>query len=169
MSRSPHVCEKIRRLTCVFEDFEADPTPGQFAASRGYNEDRWETATQEEFDAAYEKYCQGCEYQQLLEDGDIDIKSLITTLPRFCKLRSLRILEDLTGLLEDWFGYDRCFTYSKAGKRFFLALTTAFSVSRLGIAELVVGSFSGDLPSLIGIVQGFVPAKLRLYQKALGT
>jgi hypothetical protein len=86
----------------------------------------------------------------------------MAALPRFCRLRSLRVLEDLRGLLEDWGCHDRCFTYSKAGQRLFLALASALSISGLGIEELVLGSFRGGAPSLLGIVQGLSPARLGL-------
>jgi hypothetical protein len=48
--------------------------------------------------------------QQLLRGGNLDIENLVAALPRFCRLRSLRILEDLRGQLGDWCCHDHCFT-----------------------------------------------------------
>ena len=43
------------------------------------------------------------------------------------------------------------------------------SVSGLSIEELSLRSFLVDSPSLIGIIQGLAPTRLRLYQQAFGT
>jgi hypothetical protein len=124
--------------------------------------------TQEEFDEVYKKYCRGYQYQQLLKGGNLDIESLVAALPCFCRIRLLRILEDLRGLLEDWCCHDHCFAYSKAGQPLFRALKSALSISGLSIEELLLGTFHGDAPSLIGIIQSLAPARLGLYQEAFG-
>jgi hypothetical protein len=166
MSKSPYVCERVQRLTCYFADLEAGRTPEKFAESRGIDRKYW---TQEEFNDAYEEYCRSCQYQELLEDGNVDIATLAAALPLFRRLRSIQILRDLSDLEEDWSDLDGSSTYSQAGQRFFEAITSALSVSELGIEELLLGSFDFDSPSLIGIIQSLAPGRLRLYQQAFGT
>ena len=121
MLRSAYTCPSIQRLTCFFEDYETSRTPEAFAASRGIDRER---RAVEEFNEVYEKYCRSRQYQDLLEEGNVDIVSLGVALPRFYRLRSIKILRDLSDLEEDWFPLDSSFTYSQAGRRFFEAITS---------------------------------------------
>ena len=166
LSRSPYVCQRVQHLTCYFADFEAGRTRTKLAKSRGINRRSW---TREEFNDMYEEYCRARQHQELLEDGNLDIASLAAALPRFRRLRSIKILRDLNDLDEDWSMLESSFTYSKAGRRFFDATACALSVSGLGIEELSLGSFDEDSPSLLGVIQNLAPAKLRLYQQAFGS
>jgi hypothetical protein len=61
------------------------------------------------------------------------------------------------------------FTYSQARQRFFKAITNVLSILGLSIEKLFLRSFLIDSPSLIRIIQGLSPARLRLYQQAFRT
>jgi hypothetical protein len=89
MSRSAYTCPSVQRLTCYFEDYETSRTPEAFAASRGIDRER---GAVEEFNKVYEKYCRSRQYQDLLEEDNVDIASLGTAIPRFYRLRSIKIL-----------------------------------------------------------------------------
>jgi hypothetical protein len=77
-------------------------------------------------------------------------------------------VRDLSHLEQDWYYVDSLFTYSQAGQRLFKAITSALSVSELGLEELSLGYFDDHAPSLIGIVQNLAPARLGIYQQAFG-
>ena len=63
MSRSPQLCQSVRRLTFSFKSFNVDPTLEQFKDSRGIYIDS-NQPTAEELNELYATYCHGCERQQ---------------------------------------------------------------------------------------------------------
>jgi hypothetical protein len=89
ISKSEHVCGRIQRLACYFIDYEADPTPEQF--DRFWGIFGWR---QKYFYKAYKEYCRDYQYQQRLEDENMDVAILAAVLPSLRNLRSMRIEKD---------------------------------------------------------------------------
>ncbi|KAH6672613.1 hypothetical protein B0J14DRAFT_655484 [Halenospora varia] len=166
MSRSPHLCQSVRRLTFTFESFEVDPTPEQFEYSRGIYKDS-DQHTPEELNELYKTYCHGCEHQKHIEESNVDIASLAAAIPQYRTLRSVRVLEDLGSRSEDWFVYDDR-GYTGTGPRLFGAITSALYVSGLEIEELHLGSLGSDARALIGIVQELSSLALLPYPRVFG-
>ena len=166
MSRSPQLCQSVRRLTFSFESFEVDPTPEQFEVSRGiYIGANQPTA--EELNELYATYHRGCERQQQIEESNVDIASLAAAMPHFRTLRSVRVLEHLGSQWQDWFIHDYR-GYTGTGPRLFGAITSALYVSGLEIEELHLGSIGSDAPALTGIVHELSSLALLPYPCVFG-
>lgn len=171
VSKSPELCKRVECLTCYFEDFdtEAASTPEKF---RTFQKLDRKNCTLQELHKAYEEYCRGRQYQDLLEDSFLDIASLTAALFRFQRLRSVNIRQYFSHrsvpsakLLEPYAYKLYPFAYSLVGLRFFKAITSALCVSGVSIEDLTLGS---NGPSLIGIIQGLTPTMHSLYGQAFG-
>ncbi|KAH7330030.1 hypothetical protein BKA65DRAFT_565066 [Rhexocercosporidium sp. MPI-PUGE-AT-0058] len=161
MSRTPYLCQSVRRLTFTFESFEVDPTPEKFEDCRGI---RLEQYSPEEFNELYENFCYGCEHQRQIEKSNLDIASLAGAMPQYRRLRSVRILEDLGSQVEHSGGRG----YTGTGPRLFRAITSALYISGLAIEELHLGSLGLDPPALIGIIQELSSLALVPYLRVFG-
>ena len=111
-------------------------------------------------------YYSGPQPQELVAISSDDAASLAPAFGHFRNLQTVRILEDLSSTFDDWFLLDRVFADSRAGQALFGAVTSLLSAEELAIERLVLGSFNGDSPALVGIFQGLDLAKQELYQRA---
>lgn len=183
----------VQRLDCYFETLETE------AALTLENFTAWLKYTPLELNAMFEEHRRRRHYQDLLEDGNLDIASLVAALYYFPKLRSVKILQawsfDGRNAYEDgfnaafpvrqrsvqnlqtwsnpWFygdSYDlNPFAASPVGERFFGDIMSALYVSQARIEDLTLGSFSYDSPALASIIQGLASKRLKLYHQIFGT
>lgn len=158
ISKSSHLCSAVRHVTCYFE--RCDKSLERAAETHDLNQAEGPS------DDVYETHGLSNQQQEFLAGSSVDVASLATAFNCFRKLRTVRILQDLRNTFGDWFLLDRVFANSRAGQALFEALTSTLFVTGLGIERLALGSFHGDSPALIGIIQGLDLAKQGLYQKA---
>jgi hypothetical protein len=157
VSKSPHIWSTVRHVTCYFEKFDARNSFKQGAKANLINHIDGQSD---------ENRHSGHQPQELLAISSDDVASLAAALRHFQNLHTVRILEDLNSTFDDWFLLDRVFADSRAGQALFEALTSSLFDAGLAIERLVLGSFNGDSPALVGIFQGLDLAKQELYQRA---
>lgn len=171
ISHSTPLYARVQRLSCYFGNFDSQSalTLERFSQSGIIDiKDR----TPEQMSDIYQGYRRGCQYQDLLEDINLGLAGLAAAISRFQRLRSIKVSQVLRDSEYNGFSLYRnelnVLAGSPVGSRFFEALISALSVSRLGIESLTLGSCDPCSSFIIGDIQGLAPARSRLYQRAFG-